>query len=132
MKNKKKIGKIIFGVICAIIVGVCLIIQLIFNQKTEKLKQEGEKLETLVTQTKSGETIETEYTHVEDNKFFIKVPTQFHPLDAQTIAQKYSGDMPDIVFSNERNEININGFKSKRYIRMGILYSNSNSASISI
>lgn len=107
MKNKKKIWKIVFGVICAIIVGVCVIIQIIFNQKTEKLKQEGEKLETLVTQTKSGETIETEYTQVEDNKFFIKIPTKFQPLDAETIAQKYSGDVPDIVFSNEETTINV-------------------------
>lgn len=107
MKGKKNIGKIVFGVICAIIVIICICIQVILGNDKEKLQTENEKLETLVVQTKSGKNIETEYTHVEENKFFIKVPKNFKQLDYDTITKKYIGDIPDVVFSNEETTINI-------------------------
>lgn len=106
MKNKKEVGMKIFIAICIIIVAVCIVIQLIVNNETKQLEKRSEELDTLITQTKGGEQIETQYTHVEDNKFFLKIPTNFYQLDYDTIIQKYSGDIPDIVFSND--EININ------------------------
>ena len=104
--SKKKIGLIIFFVVCAIFVAVCLAISFVMNKQTEELEKEAEKYETLVTTTKSGEQVETQYIHVGEEKFFVKVPTAFKQLDSETINQKYSGDVPDIVFSND--EVNIN------------------------
>lgn len=100
--------KIVLGIICvAVIVAVCIVVQVVLNKDTERMKEESKKLETLVTQTKSGQTIETEYTHVDENKFYIKVPKTFKQLDYETIIQKYSGDVPKIVFSNEETTINL-------------------------
>lgn len=105
MKNKK--GKIIFAILVSVIVVVCIMIQIVLNQDTKRLQEEGKKLETLEIQTKSGEKIETEYTHVGENKFFIKIPTNFKSLDQEMIARKYNGEIPDIVFSNEQTTINV-------------------------
>jgi len=107
MKEKKKTGMIVFSVSCIIIVTICLIIQLILNQDTERLKKESKKYETLITETKSGEKIETEYTHVEDAKFYIKIPKSFRILNHEEINQKYNGKVPNIVFSNEEMTINV-------------------------
>ena len=105
--DKKKLGMTIFFSVCVIIIVVCIIIQVIVNNETKELEKESEKLDTLTTTTKSGTEIETEYIRVEDNKFFIKVPTNFKQLDAETISQKYSGDVPGVVFSNEETTINV-------------------------
>lgn len=106
MNNKT--WKIALGIICVVvIVAVCIVVQVVLNKDTERMKEESKKLETLVTQTKSGQTIETEYTHVDENKFYIKVPKTFKQLDYETIIQKYSGDVPKIVFSNEETTINL-------------------------
>ena len=105
--DKKKLGMTIFFSICAIIIVVCIIIQVIVNNETKELEKESEKLDTFVTTTTSGTEIETEYIRVEDNKFFIKVPTSFKQLDAETISQKYSGDVPGVIFSNEETTINV-------------------------
>lgn len=105
MKNNKKI--IIFAIVCIVIVIACVVVQILLNKDTKKLEEESKKFETLVTQTKSGETIETEYTHIEDNKFYIKVPKKFKQLDYETITKKYQGDIPKVVFSNEETTINL-------------------------
>ena len=61
----------------------------------------------MITETKSGNKIETEYTHIEDKKFYLKVPKNFKQLDYETITQKYNGNVPSIVFSNDETTINI-------------------------
>lgn len=135
MKEKK--SKIILWIVIGvIIIAICIGIQVFLNKDTEKLKEESKKLETLVVQTKSGQSIETEYTHVDENKFYVKVPTNFEQLDYETIIQKYSGDVPKVVFSNPETTINIaisiteNDMKNnqiKAYIKYmeGILKQNS-------
>lgn len=107
MKNKKKTGMIIFGVVCAVIVIACLVIQLVLKNEDKKLEQESEKYETLVTETKSGVKVETEYTHIDDKKFYFKVPKSFHALDYETITKKYQGNVPGVVFSNDETTINL-------------------------
>lgn len=107
MKDNKKRGMIIFFIVCAIIVAVCIIIQIILKNESKKLEEESKKYETLVVETKSGNQIETEYIHVDDEKFYVKVPKNFKQLDYETIIKKYSGDVPDIVFSNEETTINV-------------------------
>ncbi len=105
--DKKKLGMAIFFSICLIIIIVSIIIQVIVNKETKELEKESEKLDTLVTTTTGGTEVETEYIRVEDNKFFIKVPTSFKQLNAEMINQKYSGDVPEVVFSNEETTINV-------------------------
>ena len=105
--NKKILGMIIFTIVWLIIIITCVVIQIIMKNQTEQLEKESEKYETMIVKTKSGEEIETQYIHVEDTKFFIKVPISFIQLDSETINQKYNGDVPGVVFSNDDININI-------------------------
>lgn len=107
MKDKKKIGKIVFYVVSIIIVAVCIIIQIIIKNETKKLEEEGQKYENLMVKTKSDNEIETEYFHIDDEKFYFKVPKSFKQLDYETIHKKYNGNVPNIVFSNDQTTINI-------------------------
>lgn len=106
MKNKKKVSFIIVG-ICIFIAIICSVITFLLNKDTERLEQESKKLDALVVKTKSGTEIETEYTHVEENKFYIKVPKEFRQLSYEEIIKKYNGEVPKIVFSNEEMTINL-------------------------
>lgn len=105
--KKKKLGIMIFVALCVIVIIVCVVIQVIVRKDMQKLEKEAEKYETMITETKSGEEIETQYIHVEEDKFFIKVPTSFQQLDYETITKKYNGDVPDVVFSNDDTKINV-------------------------
>ncbi len=104
---KKKSIKITLGVLCIGVVLICLCIQFVLNKDTKKLEKEEEKLKTLTIKTKSNKEIECEYVHVEDNQFYIKIPKKFQSLEQEIILKKYSGDVPDIVFSNEETTINV-------------------------
>ena len=106
MKDKKKIGTVIFGIICAVIIGVCLIIQFVIKNEDKKLQKEKEKLEILTIKTESGVEIETEYYSFDNSKFYLKIPKSFKQLDYETITKKYNGNVPNIVFSNEETTIN--------------------------
>lgn len=64
----------------------------------EKTEAESEKNESSF--------VETDYISIED-KFYLKVPANFKRLDDEMIAEKYNGDVPDIVFSNDEVNINI-------------------------
>lgn len=107
MKNKKKIGLIVFVTICVIFIVACIIIQVIVKNDIKELDKEAEKYETMIIKAKNGEEIETQYIHVEDDKFFVKVPTSFYQLDYETITKKYSGDVPTVVFSSDDTKINV-------------------------
>lgn len=107
MKNKKRVGLIIFSVICVIFIVICIVIQIIVKSDMKKLDKEAEKYETMITETRSGEQIETEYIYIGQDKFFVKVPTTFIQLDSEMINKKYQGDVPDVVFSTEDTKINI-------------------------
>ena len=106
MKGKEKIGVVIFGIICAVIIGVCLIIQFVIKQEDKELQKESEKLETLTIKTESGIEIETEYSSFDNSKFYLKIPKSFKQLDYETITTKYNGNVPNIVFSNDETTIN--------------------------
>ena len=105
--NKKKLGIIIFTVICVIVVAICIVIQVVINKQAQELEKESQKLDTLVTTTTSGVEVETEYIRVEENKFFVKVPASFRALTSEEISQKYSGDVPGVVFTNDEGTINV-------------------------
>jgi len=106
MKNKKIVTYMLIGISIIILLG-CLITQIIIKNDTKKLDKEKEKFETLVAKTKSGTEIETNYTHIDDQDFYIKVPLEFKQLEKETINQKYQGNVPNIVFSNKETTINV-------------------------
>lgn len=105
--NKKKLGIIIFTVICVIVVAICIVIQVVINKQAQELEKESQKLDTLLTTTTSGVEVETEYIRVEENKFFVKVPTSFRALTSEEISQKYSEDVPGVAFTNDEGTINV-------------------------
>lgn len=107
MKKGNKTIKVVLGAIFVIIISACIIIQVVISNDNKKLEKESKKYETLTTQTKSGEQIETEYIHIEENKFYVKIPKTFKQLDYETINKKYNGDVPNIVFSNDETTVNI-------------------------
>ena len=107
MKKGNKTIKEVLGAIFAIIISACIIIQVVISNENKKLEKESKKYETLTTQTKSGEQIETEYIHIEENEFYVKIPKTFKQLDYETINKKYNGDVPNIVFSNDETTVNI-------------------------
>lgn len=107
MKDKKQKRTVIFGIICAVIIGVCLVIQFVIKKEDKKLQKEKEKLEILTIKTESGIEIETEYYSFNNSKFYLKIPKSFKQLDYETIAKKYNGNVPNIVFSNEETTINV-------------------------
>ena len=74
MKDKKKIGIVIYSIICVVIVAVCLIIQFVIKNEDKKLQKEKEKLEILTIKTESGVEIETEYYSFDNSKFYLKIP----------------------------------------------------------
>lgn len=115
--DKKKIVMTIFFAICVIVIVVCIIIQVVINKETKKLEKESEKFDTLVTTTNSGQEVETEYIRVENNKFFIKVPTSFKNLNSEAINERYSGDVPGVVFSNDEGTINIAINMTENYMK---------------
>lgn len=63
--------------------------------------------DTLNIANGDGEEIATKYYHIGDNKFFIKIPDNFHILTNAEINKKYSGDVPDGVFANSDNTVNV-------------------------
>ena len=107
MKDKKKIGIVIYSIICVVIVAVCLVIQFVIKNEDKKLQKEKEKLEILTIKTESGVEIETEYYSFDNSKFYLKIPKSFKQLDYETITKKYNGNVPNIVFSNEETTINV-------------------------
>lgn len=105
MKDKKQKRTVIFGIICAVIIGVCLVIQFVIKKEDKELQKE--KLEILTIKTESGIEIETEYYSFNNSKFYLKIPKSFKQLDYETITKKYNGNVPNIVFSNEETTINV-------------------------
>lgn len=107
MKSRKKVVITILTITWIIIITACIVIQIVLKNMDKELEKESQKYETLITETKSGDKIETEYTRINEEKFYIKIPKSFHQLDSETIAKKYNGEVPNIVFSNDETTINI-------------------------
>jgi len=107
-KKTKVIIGIVVAVITVIIVAGLLIVQAIFNQETEKLKQMSEEMATMEVTTKDGEKIELEYYNFDDGRFFLKMPTSFEQMDEETLNLKYNGENPPtFAFANERGTVSI-------------------------
>lgn len=77
------------------------------NNDNKSFKNLDEKYKDMVTKTKNGTEIETDYVYIDDNSFYFKVPINFRELSEDEIKGKYSGTLPDIVFSNDDTTINV-------------------------
>lgn len=105
---KKKVGIIIGVVAVVIIVAVLLVVQAVFKQATDELKQEEELLNKLSIETKSGETVELEYVNFENGEFYLKLPKNFKQMDDETLKVKYpNGNPPSFAFANDDATISI-------------------------
>lgn len=91
-------GAVIIIVLIAIAVGVAT---------TKSSDSSTVDRDSLSVENGKGEEVKTEYYHLDDKKFFIKVPTDFHALTSAEINKKYSEEVPDTVFSNSDNSVNI-------------------------
>lgn len=91
----------IIGAIVVIIAAVCIIIAVTSNGNSKADK------ETLSVETSDGQNIETTYQHIDDNKFFFKIPNSFTKLSSAEIAKKYTGEAPQNVWSNTPDKIDI-------------------------
>jgi len=108
MKNKKKCWIIIGIILWAILMIFLLVKQYQINQETKKLKEETQYLNTLDVKTKSGNTINTEYTGLDNGSFFIKIPTSFQVMSPEQIKKKYPNpNPPTFVFTNQETTINV-------------------------
>lgn len=90
-----------------LVLFIFAIVQITLKVESNKLDDLQEKYENMTVNTKSGELIETLYTYIDDNKFYIKVPSNFKELTLEEIKGKYNGDVPSSVFSNEDTTINV-------------------------
>lgn len=89
---------IVGGVIALalIIVAIVCIVNAVNNSESN-----------LTVKTGTGDEITTEYVSLDDSSFRLKVPTSFHTLSTDEIKQKYTGEVPEIVYANEANDVNI-------------------------
>lgn len=102
--SQKTVAWIIGGVVI-ILALVAIAIGIATTNRGDSSSQSDKS--NLVVENGKGEEIKTEYYHVDNNKFFIKVPTDFRALSSAEINKKYSGEVPDTVFANSDNNVNI-------------------------
>lgn len=105
--HKKVSQKAVAWIIGGIVIVVALIATAIGVASNNNGSAERADQDNLSVENGDGEKIETTYYHVDDNEFFIKIPTDFHTLTTAEINKKYSGEVPDIVFANSDNNVNI-------------------------
>lgn len=63
--------------------------------------------ENMIVTTSSGIEVETEYTYINNNDFYVKIPKIFKELTDDEISSKYSGYLPEVVFSNDDSTVNV-------------------------
>lgn len=102
--SQKTVAWIIGGVV-VIIVFIAIAIGMASNKSSNDSPTNNR--DSLSIENGKGEEIKTKYYHLDNNKFFIKIPTDFHALTSAEINKKYSGEVPDTVFSNSDNNVNI-------------------------
>lgn len=103
--RKKALAWFIGGILIIVALGTTAIT--IGTAMNNNGSAERADRDTLNVANGDGEEIETKYYHIGDNKFFIKIPDNFHTLTSAEINKKYSGDVPDGVFANSDNTVNV-------------------------
>lgn len=89
--------KLIAAVLCAVVLAVCV----------AACAGNGQRGDGSTVEMKNGDNVELEYADIAGADFSIQVPKSFQVMEEETIAQKYSGDVPDQVFTNEETTVNI-------------------------
>lgn len=98
-KPKKNLLAWIVGgaiALAVIIVAVVCIVNAVNNDESK-----------LSIKTGTGDEITTEYVSFDDSSFRLKIPTSFHTLSTDEIKKKYTGEVPQTVYANEANDVNI-------------------------
>ncbi len=101
--SQKAVAWIIGGVVIVIVL-IAIAIGLTTNENSNT---NNSNRDTLSIENGKGEEVKTKYYHLENDKFYIKVPTNFKTLTPAEINKKYSGDVPDAVFSSPDEKVNI-------------------------
>ena len=90
-------------IIIIILVFIVIIGYFVFGIKDDN----DDKFKNLIVETKSGIKIQTEYSSLKNEKFFIKVPTSFKEMSLEDKQQIFINEIPDKVYVNEDKSINI-------------------------
>lgn len=98
--GKGRIVAIIIGIIAAIALVTITIIALVTS-----IHQNGKN--NMVVETGDGERIETHYLGFNDFSFRLKIPKSFHALTEAEIKDKYKNSVPEVVYANNDNTVNI-------------------------
>ena len=107
MKRKKLFLILSIALVCLAVGGYFLINHML-NQDLQKQQQELDELANMQAFTKSGEAVEMQLLSFKNGRFFLKIPSDFAPMEESLIAIKYpSGNAPTHVFTNERTTINV-------------------------
>ncbi len=99
MKDKKQKRTVIFGIICAVIIGVCLVIQFVIKKEDKKLQKEWQSVGDFII----------------DSLFFKKVTTTYNLLNS-TVSLVYFNNLCTIMYL--RKEKNYESRKNRKiYIK---------------
>lgn len=96
------------GRMIAIIVGIVAVVALIIIgivALVNGINQNGKN--NMTVETGTGEKVETQYLGFDDFKFRLKVPKAFHALTDAEIQQKYNNNVPEVVYADNDNTVNI-------------------------
>jgi len=96
------------GRIIAIVIGIIAAIALIaitISALVTSINQNGKN--NMVVETGDGERIETHYLGFNDFSFRLKIPKSFHALTEAEIKDKYKNSIPEVVYANADNTVNI-------------------------
>lgn len=103
-KSSQKIIAWAIGGIVLVVAFVAIAIGIASNSNGSADRADKD---TLIVESGKGEEIKTEYYHIDGNKFYVKIPTDFRKLSTEEINKKYSGDVPETVFANADDDVNI-------------------------
>jgi hypothetical protein len=107
MKGSILMKKRLFALVLCMAVGLGIAGCGAHGQEGTPAQEKDGQLSSMVTKTKSGTAVETEYASFDHGSFLLKVPVDFTEWDHETILKKYSGDVPDVVFSNHETTVNL-------------------------
>lgn len=105
--SPKPLVWLIIGVVVIVVALLVVIVIVAISAKNDYGYSDDHAQENLVVENGKGEEIKTEYYQLDDKKVLVKIPTEFHTLTSTEINKKYSGEVPDVVFANADNDVNI-------------------------
>lgn len=89
-------------IIIIILIALAIIGYFVFGGGPES---NYDKLKTLVVETTSGRKVQTEYTLIEGNKFYVKVPTEFNEMGFDNKKARYPLNTPARVYASDDQQV---------------------------